>query len=109
MRASITPSTARRSAAPISNPRHSRRTTEALLNAAAREYVNHPRGARIESGRLVVSSIYVWFSEDFGGSDEGVIAHLKRYAEPDLLAGLAAAGRIDGFAYDWRLNDAPAP
>ncbi len=83
--------------------------TEALLNAAAREYVNHPRGARIESGRLVVSSIYVWFSEDFGGSDEGVIAHLKRYAEPDLLAGLAAAGRIDDFAYDWSLNDAPAP
>ena len=109
MLASITPSTARRSAAPISNPRHSRRTTEALLNAAAREYVNHPRGARIESGRLVVSSIYVRFSEDFGGSDEGVIAHLKRYAEPDLLAGLAAAERIDGFAYDWRRNDAPAP
>ncbi len=83
--------------------------TEALLNAAAREYVNHPRGARIEGGRLVVSSIYVWFSEDFGGSDEAVIAHLKRYAEPDLLAGLAAAERIDGFAYDWSLNDAPAP
>ncbi len=81
--------------------------TEALLNAAAREYVNHPRGARIENGRLIVSSIYVWFVEDFGDSDEGVIAHLRRHAGPDLLAALAGVERIDDFAYDWRLNDAP--
>ncbi len=81
---------------------------EARFTAGARAYVNHPRGARIESGRLVVSSLYVWFSEDFGGTDEGVIAHLKRYAEPDLLSGLARFERIDDFAYDWSLNDAPA-
>lgn len=83
--------------------------TEALLTKAAREYVNDPRGARLESGRLVVSSIYVWFREDFGDSDAGVIAHLKQYAGPRLQAMLAQIERIGDHAYDWGLNDAPKP
>ncbi len=81
---------------------------DALLTAGARKYVNHPRSVRIEGGRLVVSSLYVWFSEDFGGNDEGAIAHLERYAEPDLLSALAGVERIDDCVYDWRLNDAAA-
>ena len=81
---------------------------DALLTAGARAYVNHPRGARVDNGRLVVSSIYVWFSEDFGGNDEGAIAHLERYAEPELLSALAGVERIDDCVYDWRLNDAAA-
>ena len=80
---------------------------ETLLTAAAREYVNSPRGARIEDGKLIVSSIYVWYKKDFGGSDSGVIAHLKRYAEPELAARLATIERIGGDGYDWALNDGP--
>ena len=80
---------------------------EALLTAAARDYVNHPRGARIEDGRLIVSSLYVWYAEDFGDGDADVIAHLKSCARPGLAAALAGIERIDDFTYDWRLNDAP--
>jgi len=80
--------------------------TESLLEAAAREYVNHPRGARVEGGRLVVSSIYVWFEEDFGGDDRGVIEHLRRHAAPALAAGLRGVERIADDRYDWSLNDA---
>ena len=29
---------------------------------------------------LVVSSIYSWFREDFGGDVAGVLAHLRRFA-----------------------------
>jgi hypothetical protein len=76
---------------------------EAMLERAAREFVNHPRGARVEAGRLTVSSIYVWFGDDFGGAN-GVIAHLRRYAEGDLARDLAAAGGIDRHGYDWALN-----
>jgi hypothetical protein len=78
---------------------------EELLDAGAREYVNHARGARVDDGRLTVSSIYVWFQADFGGDDAGVIAHLKQYAAPELRQALAGARRIGGHAYDWSLND----
>jgi hypothetical protein len=79
--------------------------TEALLDKAARDFVNHPRGAAIVGGKLIVSSIYVWYEADFGGADRGVIAHLKRYAGPELAAALAAVDRISGNRYDWGLND----
>lgn len=81
--------------------------TERLLEAGARRYVNHPRGVTLDGGRLVVSSIYEWFKADFGGDDAGVIAHLKRYAGPDLRAALAGITSIDDDRYDWSLNDAP--
>jgi len=78
---------------------------ESLLESAARAYINHPRGARIVGGDLAVSSIYVWFQEDFGNGDAGVIAHVRQYADPDLAAGLNAIKRISGHDYDWHLND----
>lgn len=77
-----------------------------MLDAAAREYVNHPRGARIRDGELVVSSIYDWFQADFGGSERAVIAHLRQYAEPRLARLLAEFDEIDDYQYDWSLNDA---
>ncbi|HHP7233671.1 MAG TPA: DUF547 domain-containing protein [Desulfobacterales bacterium] len=80
--------------------------TEALLDKGAREYVNHPRGARIEAGRLIVSSIYVWFQEDFGGDDAGVIAHLKKWAGTALQNQLEEIQKISDDQYDWALNDA---
>ena len=76
-----------------------------LLTEAARAYINHPRGARVEDGKLTVSSIYDWFEADFGGTDETVIAHLKRYADGTLKNALDDATEIDGYAYDWTLND----
>ncbi len=79
---------------------------EALLERGAREYVNDPRAARIEDGRLTVSSLYVWFTQDFGGGDAGVIAHLKRYAAPELRAALDGVSQIGRHRYDWSLNGA---
>jgi hypothetical protein len=79
---------------------------EDLLDTAARAYVNNPRGARVDQGRLTVSSIYVWFQGDFGGSEAGVIEHLKKYADPALAKKLAGVKDIDDDEYDWSLNDA---
>jgi hypothetical protein len=79
--------------------------TSQLLDAAARQYVNHPRGARVEGGALVVSSIYVWFKRDFGGTDAGVIEHLRHYAGPDLARALTGIEKISRDRYDWSLND----
>ncbi|HCK83324.1 MAG TPA: DUF547 domain-containing protein [Hyphomonadaceae bacterium] len=78
---------------------------EADLDAAARAYVNHPRGVSVNAnGTLRVSSIYRWFRADFGGTDANVIAHLRRYALPELAARLSGATRIAGHGYDWALN-----
>ncbi|MDP7549488.1 MAG: DUF547 domain-containing protein [Alphaproteobacteria bacterium] len=79
---------------------------EARLDAAARAFINHPRGVRFEDGELVVSSIYDWFTEDFGGGEAGVLAHLRQYAAPALAEKLARHGRLDRSTYDWRLNGA---
>ena len=79
--------------------------TEALLDAGAYAYVNHRRGVRVDNGRLIVSSIYEWFREDFDGDDAGVIAHLSRYAEGGLKEALAGITAIDDDEYDWALND----
>ena len=80
--------------------------TEWLLEAAARAYVNHPRGARIEGGRLLVSSLYHWYGGDFGDGEAGLRVHLKRYAEPELAAAMADARGLGDGGYDWSLNDA---
>jgi len=79
--------------------------SEALLEKAAKDYVNHTRGAAVGGGRLTVSSIYVWYEADFGGTETGVIEHLRRYARPELAAMLAGIARISGDRYDWALND----
>jgi hypothetical protein len=79
--------------------------SEALLDRAARNYVNDARGVRFNGKELAVSKIYLWFQEDFDNSIAGVLAHLRRYAEPALAARLAGVTDIDGFDYDWSLND----
>jgi hypothetical protein len=82
--------------------------TESLLEKGAREFINHPRGISLKGNRLQVSSIYVWFQEDFGGSPEGLMAHWSKYASDALGEALKNySGGLD-HDYDWRLNGAEA-
>ena len=79
--------------------------TEALLEAGARAYINHPRGVSfVDDDFLLISSIYEWYVEDFGGTEKTVIDHLMQYAEEALAARLKTfSGSID-YEYDWNLN-----
>lgn len=80
-------------------------TLEADLDAAARAFVNHPRGVTIlPNGALRISSIYRWFIEDFGGNDAGILAHLRQYANPDLAIHLRGTPPVVEDDYDWALN-----
>ena len=81
--------------------------TEALLEKAAREFVNHPRGVQIKNGRLKVSSIYVWYDADFGGSAQGLMEHWQDYAEGALADALSKYSGGLEHDYDWRLNGEP--
>ena len=78
--------------------------SEQLLEEGAGAYVNHPRGVTVQRRDLLVSSIYDWFQEDFGNSEEGVLAHLKQYADAELAAQLEDFSGDLEFEYDWSLN-----
>lgn len=77
----------------------------ALMEQGAFDFING-HGVRFDGRKLIVSSIYAWFTEDFGGTEAGVLNHLRRYAQPQLHDRLDGIQSIDGDAYDWRLNDA---
>jgi len=82
---------------------------DAMLDRAARAYVNSPRGARIEGDKLTAPSIFKWYMQDFGGTEEGVLAELRKYAGPDLAAALENVSGGASYDYDWSLNDAAEP
>lgn len=81
-------------------------TLGASLDRAARAFVNSPRGLRFEGERLIVSSIYHWFREDFEAQEGGLFGHLRAFAAPALAKRLAGRERYDDHAYDWSLNNA---
>jgi Protein of unknown function, DUF547 len=83
--------------------------SEALLERGASDFVNHPRGVSIQKGRLQVSSIYVWFQEDFGRDAEELMEHWQKYANPPLAEALEKYSGGLSHDYDWRLNGDEAP
>jgi hypothetical protein len=76
------------------------------LDGLAAEFINSPRGARFKGDRLFACRIFSWFREDFGGTEIALVEHLQRYAAPELRDRLQGRTRIDGYHYDWSLNDA---
>lgn len=83
------------------------RGLDQALDQAARAFVNDGRGMRLADGDLYVSSLYLWFEDDFGGDEAGVIRQLLAYASPAIAMRLQDLDRITGHGFDWRLNDAP--
>ena len=83
-------------------------TLEEMLESAAREYINHPRGVSVDNdGDITVSKIYGWFKEDFGKSEKRILQHINQYADDGLRARLNQVDDdIDDYAYDWSLNGA---
>jgi hypothetical protein len=72
----------------------------------ARAFLNDPTRNRVEGDTLYLSRIFDWYAKDFGGP-RGVLAFLRRYAGPELKAGLDRLGpepRIQYLDYDWSLN-----
>ncbi len=82
-------------------------TIEAQLDAAARAYINHPRGVSIDAGKITLSKIYGWYRDDFGKNDAEVLDHIRKYAAPALTEKLKGAKKVAGYGYDWALNAAP--
>lgn len=81
--------------------------TESLLDTGARAFINeHPAGVRVVDGELKVSSIYKWFSEDFGDNDASLRNHLLQYANDQTAALIKSSGKkVRYLDYDWALNE----
>ncbi|MGJ8564329.1 MAG: DUF547 domain-containing protein [Alphaproteobacteria bacterium] len=78
---------------------------DADRKAAARAYINSPRGVRITDKGLKISSIYKWYKEDFGGNNAGILAHLRTYADDELAAAIDGGVKIVDDGYSWSLNE----
>jgi len=78
---------------------------EKLLENSASTFINHKRGVESAKGELKVSSIYIWFKNDFGKNDRDVIEHFKKYANDNLKRDLENnTNGISSHSYDWRIN-----
>ena len=74
------------------------------LKAAARRFINQEKGAVLIDGRLVLSSIFDWYEDDFD-DEEGVLEELKVFARDELKRQLENFdGRIS-YRYNWKLNE----
>ena len=80
------------------------RNVSAILEAAAREFINHPPAVSHDGDQLILSKLYQWYAEDFGGDDESIIFHISKYANPRLKERLNQHKSITDFNYDWSLN-----
>lgn len=77
---------------------------EEQLNHGAYMYINSLRGAQVIEGKLVLSKLYDWFEEDFGGSKEHIITHLLQFAKEPLLSQLKHTNSVDSYSYNWHIN-----
>lgn len=81
---------------------------EQQLNNAANRFINQPKGVALTENTLVLSSIYNWFSDDFGENTQALLEHIKHYAKPALKAKLNNFNNDTNnikYAYNWKLNN----
>jgi hypothetical protein len=53
----------------------------------------------------MLSSIYDWFRQDFGGTEAGVVEHLMQHAREPLRSELGGFQGKVKYRYDWGLNE----
>jgi len=76
---------------------------EDLLEQNTREFLTHPRGVSLQDEALVLSTIFKWYSADFGGDLDGVKKFIEPYVSEILVPTLSQARRAK-YEYDWSLN-----
>ena len=74
------------------------------LDAAAAEYLNHPRGIRLDGEQLVLSSLFDWYADDFGSDLKGILKTLGKHTTADLTETLTQFSGKPEYFYDWSLN-----
>jgi len=76
---------------------------ETLLEENMKRFVNDPTRNPIDvkNRKLVVSKIFDWYADDFGGKDK-IAAYVDRYHDADV-----STWPVSFVEYSWKLNEAP--
>jgi hypothetical protein len=74
------------------------------LDTMAYRFINQHKAVQFIEKTLVISSIYDWFSDDFGESHSDIIKHLTQYSKPELKKELENYSGEINFEYNWKLN-----
>ncbi len=78
---------------------------ERLLEQSARDFLNHPRGIQTLNNELTLSSIFSWYSEDFGETEAEVLKTLSAHLPSEKAKELIELQGTVRYNYDWRLNE----
>ena len=79
---------------------------EVRLDSAAYDYINSNRAVKRGLFGPRVSKIYKWYGGDFGGNDQSILNHISQYANAETQSKISGREKIQGYFYDWSLNDA---
>lgn len=75
--------------------------SDELMEAAASDFINHRRGVEINGERATLSSIFDWYSDDFGVNESEVMDYIHRYRHAsDEIHTITSFE----YQYDWALN-----
>jgi hypothetical protein len=95
---------ASQSCPPLLDEPYSGNTLDAQLDRVAANFINNPRSTYIQGRTLYVSSIFKWFSEDFGDDIKGFVSKYARGEMKKQLDEQASTLQVKYLDYDWSLN-----
>jgi len=87
----------------LASKAYTEKNTAKLLEQGAVDYINNPRGVRVENGRVIASKLFSWYDDDVG-SEKQLFAHIRKYASPELKKQLDGKSSVYDYEYDWALN-----
>ncbi len=76
----------------------------AQLDDQTQRFLADPLLNTITAERLQLSSLFDWYSAEFGSGENALVAFLNRY----LHTPVPATAKIEFLSFDWRLNDRQA-
>ncbi len=79
-------------------------TLDTQLDDAAALFMQHERAMRFDGDTLYLSSLFKWYSGDFGNSLTQVLATLSKHLPEAAAQQLTSAGGLPKYEYDWSLN-----
>lgn len=77
---------------------------EGQMQHAEETYLSHPRGVSFSNNKLLLSSIFDWYQEDFGDSEVQLKEYISRQL-PELSEKIFASEISVDYFYDWALNE----